>query len=73
MEMKKITVYLSDDLKERVKAIALREKCSAARIIRDAISAALASRVAPRPRIPLSRIPLGDPTISERVDEVDLQ
>jgi hypothetical protein len=73
MEMKKTTVYLPDDLKERVKAIALKEKCSVARLIRDAISAAVASRVAPRPRIPLSRIPLGDPTISERVAEADLQ
>lgn len=67
--MKKTTVYLPDELKEGVQALARKEKRSEATVIRDAIAAAVVEGAAPRPMIPLSRVPLGDSALSERVDE----
>jgi Arc/MetJ-type ribon-helix-helix transcriptional regulator len=67
--VKKTTIYLPDELKEGVEAVARREKRSEADVIRDAISAAVQSR-RPEPRLPLPDVKLGDPTIAERVDEL---
>jgi len=67
--MKKTTLYLPDDLKQRVEAIARQKKRSEATIIRDAIAAAVDELAPPRPTIPLSYRGLGDHLLSERVDE----
>ncbi|MGH7490398.1 MAG: CopG family transcriptional regulator, partial [bacterium] len=68
--MKKMTIYLSDDLKKNVEAEARAEGCSAAKVIRDAIAAAVAGRQTPVPRIPLPGMSLGDPWVAERAGEL---
>ena len=69
--MKKTTIYLPDELKKRVEAMAKREKKSEADIIRDAVSTAVeAKRTYPKPRIPLPGMKLGDPTIAERAGDL---
>lgn len=67
--MKKTTLYLPDDLKDKVERVAIREGKSEASVIRDAIEAAV-TYAAPEPRIPLIATGLGDPSIAERVDEL---
>ena len=67
--MKKTTLYLPDDLKDKIERLASREGKSEASVIRDAIAAAVTS-AAPEPRIPLMAKGLGDSTIAERVDEL---
>ena len=66
--MKKTTIYLPDDLKQRLEEVARSTGKKEASVIRDAISAATRTAVAPRPRVPLMERGLGDPTISENVD-----
>ena len=68
--MKKTTLYLPDDLKQKIEAVARREHKSEADVIRDAIAAAVNGKSAPIPRIPLTTKGLSDPTIAERVDEL---
>lgn len=65
--MKKTTIYLPDDLKQRLEEVARSTGKKEASVIRDAISAATRT-VAPRPRVPLMERGLGDPTISENVE-----
>lgn len=67
--VKKTTIYLPDELKAGIEAVARREKRSEADVIRDAISAAVQAH-RPEPRLPLPGVKLGDPTIAERVDEL---
>ncbi len=67
--MKKTTLYLPDELKRKVELAAKRQGRSEADVIRDAIEAAV-KPVAPRPRIPLSKHGLSDPTAAKRVDEL---
>lgn len=68
--MKKTTVYLPSELKERLEQLAKRERRSEADVIREAI-AGYADRAKP-PRLTLPLFPKGtlDPTIAERVDEL---
>jgi hypothetical protein len=68
--MKKTTIYLPDDLKEGVEAVARREKRSEADIIRDAIASAVDASRPPEPCLPLPGMKLGNPTIAERADEL---
>lgn len=68
--VKKTTIYLPDELKEGVEAVARREKRAEADIIRDAVAAAVEARRPPEPRLPLPGLTLGDPTIAERADEL---
>jgi Ribbon-helix-helix protein, copG family len=68
--MKKTTLYLPDELKERVETVARAAGRSEADVIRDAIAVAVAVQRAPDPRIPLPGMSLGDPTVAERAGEL---
>ena len=68
--MHKTTVYLPEELKASLSRMAAEQQCSEAELIREAIEAAVSSRKRPRPKVPLTGKDLGDPTISERVDEL---
>lgn len=65
--MEKTTVYLPRELKESLHRVALEHDTSDAEIIREAIAARV-SRERRRPRGAL--FASGDPTLSERVDEL---
>lgn len=67
--MRKTTVYLPEDLKESLEHVARHERRTEAEIIREAIAEKVSKRQRPRPQIPLGTS-LGDPTASERVDEL---
>jgi hypothetical protein len=68
--MTKTTVYLPEDLKTSLKRMAEEEGRSEAEIIREAIKAAVDNRRGAKPKVPLTRDGLGDPSIAERVDEL---
>ena len=68
--MKKTTLYLPDDLKQRVENVARVEKRSEADVIRDAIAAAVTARSAPEPRLPLPGVKLRNPSVAERAEEL---
>ncbi len=68
--MQKTTLYLPDELKERVETVARMEGRSEAEVIRDAIAAAVLVRGVPPPRIPFPGMTLGDPSIAERAREL---
>ena len=69
--MKKTTIYLPDDLKKKVEAMAKQEKKSEADVIREAVSSVIeAKQTYPKPRIPLPGMKLGDPTIAERAGDL---
>lgn len=69
--VKKTTIYLPDELKKKVEALAEAGGRSEADVIRDAISTAVeAKRVYPAPRVPLVGMKLGDPTIAERAGDL---
>lgn len=68
--MKKTTLYLPDELKEAVESMARSEGRSEADVIRDALSAAVDSRLLPEPLVPLPGMTLGDPSIAERAGEL---
>lgn len=68
--MTKTTIYLPEKLKRQVEKVAKREKKSEAEIIREAIQTVMRWRMAPKPRIPLVKHGLGDPSIAERVEEL---
>lgn len=68
--MKKTTLYLPDELKQRIESVAETEGRSEADVIRDAISCAVAAQRTPAPRIPLPGMKLGDPTIAERAGDL---
>jgi len=68
--VKRTTIYLPDAMKAAIELAAIEEGRTEADIIREAVAAALASRLRPQPRIPLVEGGLGDPTIAERVDEL---
>ena len=68
--MKKTTLYLPDELKERIENVARDEQRSEADVIRDAIADAIEARQKPEPRIPLPGLRLGDPTIAERAGDL---
>ena len=66
--MQKTTIYLPDDLKQRLEKISRTTGRSEAAVIRDAIRMATQDAVAPSPRVPLMDRGLGNPTIAENVD-----
>ena len=68
--MKKTTLYLPDELKERVETVARAAGRSEANVIRDAIAVAVAVQRAPDPRIPLPGMSLGDPSVAERAGDL---
>ena len=67
--MKRTTLYLPDDLKASVERLAADQGRSEAEFLREAIRNAVEDAAPPRPRLPLLTGGLGDPTLSERVDE----
>jgi predicted DNA-binding protein len=69
--MKKTTIYLPEDLKKKVEALAKAGGQSEADVIREAISTAVEAKpVYPAPRVPLAGMKLGDPTIAERAGDL---
>lgn len=68
--VKKMTLYLPDALKERVETVARATGRSEADVICDAIAVAVAVQRAPDPRIPLTGVRLGDPSVAERAGEL---
>jgi hypothetical protein len=68
--MRKTTVYLPNDLKERLETFAQAEGRSEADVIRDAVAAAVADRPPPAPSVPLPGVTLGDPSIAERAGDL---
>lgn len=68
--MVKTTVYLPEDLKAALERVAAAENRSEAEIIRDSLRRAVDERRPPRPRIPLTEKGLGDPSASERAEEL---
>jgi hypothetical protein len=66
--MKKTTIYLPDELKQRLGEIARSTGRPEAQVIRDAISTATREASTPMPHVPLMKRGLGDPTIAESVD-----
>jgi hypothetical protein len=67
--MVKTTVYLPDDLKQRLEEAARVSGESEARIIRSAIEEWLETLL-PRPEPHWGTIEFGDPSLAERVDDV---
>ena len=68
--MVKTTVYLPEDLKASLARVAAEEGMSEAELIRAAIRMVVSGRQRRAPRVPLVAHGLGDPTASERVDEL---
>lgn len=66
--MKQTTIYLPDDLKERLERAAAEARCSEAALVREALVEALARREA-RPTTPLFNEGWGDPDIAANIDE----
>ncbi|WP_420443616.1 ribbon-helix-helix protein, CopG family [Candidatus Poriferisodalis sp.] len=67
--MKQTTVYLPDDLKQRLEQAAHEDGRSEASIVREALEETLGRRDV-RPTVPLFDDDWGDPTLAERVDEI---
>ena len=67
--MKQTTIYLPEDLKDRLKAAAEEDGRSEAAIVREALAIALSLRQT-RPNLPLFEDGWGDPTLAERVDDI---
>ncbi len=66
--MKQTTIYLPDELKERLERAAEEARCSEAALVREALVEALARREA-RPTTPLFAEGWGDPDIAKNVDD----
>jgi hypothetical protein len=66
--MDKTTVYLTPELRRALRETARRRRTSEAALIREGIAAVTSQEPAPRPCLPLFES--GDPTLSERVDEL---
>ncbi|WP_420637935.1 ribbon-helix-helix domain-containing protein [Candidatus Poriferisocius sp.] len=69
LRMRQTTVYLPDDLKQRLEQAAHQDRRSEASIVREALQEALDRRVV-TPTAPLFETGWGEPTIAERVDEL---
>jgi plasmid stability protein len=65
--MKRITIYLPDDLKRALELTAATQGQSEAEVVRGALAVATADQEFPRPQVPL--FDSGDPTLADRVDE----
>ncbi len=68
--MRKMTIYLPDELKRRLETFARSTGRSEAAVIRDAINNATRGAAAPSPRVPLMEHGLGDATIAENAEEL---
>jgi len=68
MDMDKTTVYLPPELKQAVRRVARRRKCSEAELIREALVWLTSTDEPPSPKLPLFRS--RGPSIAERVDDV---
>ena len=68
--MKKTTLYLPDDLKEKIAMIADSDGRSEAQVIRQALTVLVESRAPAKPRVPLPGVTLGDPTVAERAGDL---
>jgi hypothetical protein len=68
--MFKTTLYIPEDLKRALERRAVEEGLSEAALVRRALQNELGDSPAPRPRVPLFDIDLGDPDLAERVDEL---
>lgn len=68
--MVKTTVYLPEDLKAALSRVAAEGALSEAELIRQALREKVSRERRGRPRVPLFAEGLGDPTASERVDEL---
>lgn len=67
--MKQTTLYLPEELKQRLRAAAEQDGRTEASIVREALEEALSRREV-RPTLPLFEDDWGDPTLAERVDEL---
>lgn len=67
--MKQTTVYLPEELKQRLRAAAEQDGRTEASIVREALEEALSRREV-RPTLPLFEDDWGDPSLAERVDEL---
>lgn len=67
--MVKTTVYMSEELKKSLERLAAQERRSEAELIREALQAAVESRLGRRPRFPLTGRGLGS-VVADRVDEL---
>ena len=65
--MQKTTVYIPSDVKLALGKVATARGLSEAEVIRQALRAATAQIVPPRPRMPLFKS--GNPRLAEQVDE----
>lgn len=66
--MVKTTIYLTEELKQRVERVARERATSEADVIRGTLDAGLPPLERPRPRFPL--FDSGDATLAERADEI---
>ena len=67
--VRQTTIYLPDDLKQRLEQAARQDRRTEASIVRDALEEALKRREV-APTAPLFSEGWGDPTLAERVDEL---
>lgn len=63
-------IYLPEEMRAGLERISQAEGRSEADVIREALERAIDERTAPGPTLPLCAQELGDPTASERVDEL---
>jgi len=68
--VKRTTIYLPDDLKAKLEAAAHAEGRTEADVIREALAAALETRPARKPRLPLTEATGQTTNWAERVDEL---
>ena len=68
--MRKMTIYLPDEMRKRLERFARKTGKSQAAVVRDAISRATRDAGTCTPRVPLTKLGLGDPTIAGNVDEL---
>ena len=67
--MRKTTLYLPDELKIALERYAKKRGTSEAGIVREALASFISNTERPRPRLPLTGQPLGDPSLAEHTDE----
>ena len=65
--MKRMTIYLPDDLKDALERVAAERAQSKTELVREAVRNLIRNSETPRPRVPL--FSSGDPTLAERFDE----
>lgn len=68
--MRKSTVYLPDELKRLLERAAETEGRSEAALIREAVGLRVAAYARPRPRLPLTSAPFGNPDAARAADDL---